>query len=313
MNGICRQAAVVLFTFFVAVTIFRGVFPRKSTNPNGNETVALAKFAAASPSRPPAPPLVESPWTFLVVLTTQTSLDAIGYNGIPRHESGPFCSERPGGTPLFGEQCTMQKRDALRACLHLVGCTSLTAPDEAPYGDRPDLGTKGPLAQARSTRALSWATGETFEQGHGMCEPSGCESVWVTRVPKSHLAPELVAALDQLASAHSKSIVKKGSLLIAAPRSAPPSWLSKWGLESENLVGHVERQSLKLAAVASNAPQKPWVLGPECDEEEARSLGFRADDPSAVYRTRSPPSEWAVPASELAIYHHAQESSIPHI
>jgi len=120
----------------------------------------------------------------------------VGYSGVPPHAPGnpKHCID----PPPFGEQCTMHAVDALRACLALPGCASLTCPAPEPYvgEDIARRGISGPVCQARSVTAAAWVRGESLEAGHGMCAPSGCASAFLATVPAGAEHPAVAAAVE---------------------------------------------------------------------------------------------------------------------
>jgi hypothetical protein len=156
------------------------------------------------------------------VIFSTTAPDAVGYSGSPPSSPASGCIT----PPPFGEQCTMLADVALRTCLALPGCTSLTCPDPAPYTQpHPKIPRTGPVCQARSVRsAASWAQGEALEAGHGMCAPSGCTSFFIARLAPSDVARVVLERLGvALAAAHARSG--------GAPPTRPSKLLA-WGSAS---------------------------------------------------------------------------------
>jgi hypothetical protein len=184
--------------------------------------------AAALENAAPAPLTAPRTWTRLVVLTHTLSPDSIGWSGSPPHVKGDERLCLRADHAIFGAQCTMHRSDAVRACLRLAGCEALTAPDTAPYEQpRSEYGSTGPLAQARSVpSAIDWLGGETLERAHGMCAPTGCESVFVTRVPAAHVARALGAAVD---AALARVPGWRGELVVVGEDTLP-AWREAWGV-----------------------------------------------------------------------------------
>ena len=233
-------------------------------------------------------------WTHVIVLTTVTSPDAIAYSGAPPHVTGVHCVSKPSvGGPIFGEQCTMHKKEALRACLATPACVSITSPDETTYGVRSDLGTNGPLAQLRNTHSLAWAKGTDLEKNHGMCSPGGCENVFVTRIPRDRVAPSLLATLDSFAPKGMKT-------LIAAPRSLPASWYTKWGLTTH--LGDAERGKSPRHFGAWALGKVNIVSGKQIQDEIATALGAGAERSDYVWQASVAPTEWAETSDKLTIF-----------
>ena len=233
-------------------------------------------------------------WTHVIVLTTVTSPDAIAYSGAPPHATGLHCVSKPSvGGPIFGEQCTMHKKDALRACLATPACVSITSPDEMTYGVRSDLGTNGPLAQLRNTHSLAWAKGTDLEKKHVMCSPGGCENVFVTRIPRDRVAPSLIATLDSFAPKGMKT-------LIAAPRSLSARWYEKWGLHTH--LGDAERGKSPRHFGAWALGKVNIVSGKQIQDEMASALGAGAERSDYVWQSSVSPIEWAEVSDKLAIF-----------
>ena len=99
----------------------------------------------------------------------ERSADSIGWTTLLSDSS--FGCITP---PPFGRQCTLPRENALAACMAMPGCIGITCPEpaESHIGER---GITGPVCQLRSSRAPN-------EKGHGMCKPSGCINVALSRI-----------------------------------------------------------------------------------------------------------------------------------
>jgi hypothetical protein len=270
-----------------------GVPPAAAAPPPPLAAPPPAAPQLAAPPPPPAAPPPPPPraWSRLVVATLTLSPDAIGYAGTPPHTPGPFCATRPNGAPLFGEQCTMAARGALRACLSLRGCSALTQPDPAPYmGRREDLGTDGPVAQARAVTAAAWAAGAALEAAHGMCAPGGCASAFLTIVGAADAAPGVARALDAALARAGAPPLPPAADLLAVAAGTPRAELDRWGLGAAPLLA----AALPVRAPPGAPGAPPGLLVDAATPARAalaESLGAGAGAPA-----------WARPAAALDVY-----------
>ena len=99
------------------------------------------------------------------------SFDSIGYKSLPSDPTYGCITPPP-----FGAQCTLPREIALAACIAMPRCVAITCPEQAEshIGER---GITGPICQLRSSR-------DANEKGHGMCRPSGCINVVLSRMRK---------------------------------------------------------------------------------------------------------------------------------
>ena len=94
---------------------------------------------------------------------------SIGWSGLPSDPAYGCITPPP-----FGKQCTLPREFAIAACMAMVGCVAVTCPDpaESHIGTR---GITGPVCQLRGSRTPN-------ERNHGMCKPSGCMNVALSRI-----------------------------------------------------------------------------------------------------------------------------------
>lgn len=104
------------------------------------------------------------------VAHVQRSGDSIGWAGIIPSDPKYGCID----PPPFGKQCTLPRAAAIAACMAMQHCIAVTCPDptESHIGTR---GITGPVCQLRSERTPN-------ERGHGMCKPSGCVNIALSRI-----------------------------------------------------------------------------------------------------------------------------------
>eukprot|EP00310_Coccolithus_braarudii_P023355 CAMPEP_0183336970 /NCGR_PEP_ID=MMETSP0164_2-20130417/4799_1 /TAXON_ID=221442 /ORGANISM="Coccolithus pelagicus ssp braarudi, Strain PLY182g" /LENGTH=217 /DNA_ID=CAMNT_0025506603 /DNA_START=32 /DNA_END=682 /DNA_ORIENTATION=+ len=103
--------------------------------------------------------------------------DAIGWVGL-LSDASVGCIE----PPPFGKQCTLPRHEALRACIRLPRCIAITCPSQEPYErGQPRKRIYGPICQLRSR-----ADSTNAERGHGMCKPSSCVNLVLTRMNTPH-------------------------------------------------------------------------------------------------------------------------------
>lgn len=107
------------------------------------------------------------------VAHVQRSFDSIGWSGLK--SDAAFGCITP---PPFGGQCTLPREAAIAACMAMPGCIAVTCPEpaESHIGTR---GITGPVCQLRSSRTPN-------ERGHGMCKPSGCINIALSRIRRPH-------------------------------------------------------------------------------------------------------------------------------
>lgn len=115
----------------------------------------------------------------IVVMQFASSADAINWgpkNDVPH--SARVCIH----PPPFGQQCTVHSGNALAACASNTQCHALTCPSPEPYRARRRDGIHGPICQLRVTPLPAWLAGSMRAVKHGMCKPSRCANIFLTRV-----------------------------------------------------------------------------------------------------------------------------------
>jgi hypothetical protein len=275
MSRSSLRATNALKTLSLFILLLLCVLYLLSTESSPEDAVPAVILAAApiAASLPPLPLFKQPKFPHLYFVTTLVSPDAIGYSGTPRHDA-TFCSakrmnEAPGvfnihPVPLFGEQCTLHQTDAIAACVQLAGCQSITTPDPGPYsGVREDLGTRGPISQLRSASVGAWLAGTNLEPSHGMCAPSGCESLFLTRISRTDLSDVVLSQID-----HFKPFLLRAhtSLLAVPSYLATKAWKKKWGVNSYSIGTLIYRGAIDASAF-------PWLLKSNATKL-ARELGY---------------------------------------
>lgn len=257
----------------------------------------LQNAAPVTPAAPAAP----RTWMRLIFLTHTLSPDSIGWSGTPPHVKGDESLCLRADHPIFGAQCTMHRRDAVRACVKINGCEALTAPDTAPYEQpRSEYGSTGPLAQARSVpSSINWLGGENLEKAHGMCAPTGCENVFLTHIPAAHVARPLAAAVDD---ALARVPGWRGELVVVG-ESTLTTWRENWGINGR-VIARAEAREEDLVSGPSHVVDV--ARGDTASESEIalsrgilKQLGYEI---STVTLQPAPPlASWVRPPKDVVV------------
>lgn len=211
--------AVASYLIYVSLTPTGGTSDTASLKGTGSSSTQGSFPAGAQQQKPPPPvalvaasqkslPLL---WQKVVFVLWTRQKDSIGYSGTPPHNQ-QHCHH----PPPFGEQCTNYADLSFSMCLALPTCTAITCPDPSPYlQPHPKFPARvGPVCQARSPKsAKSWLEGESFEGGHGMCEPNGCLSLFLVHLTPSEVTLTFKEKLNALLSSTTGATSPSGTFL----------------------------------------------------------------------------------------------------